>query len=139
MEESFVQTSTSAFKQALTTSVKQFKSAAPSSRTPHLEHTAYPGSRSFREDLDGTIALIKDRYNWESLYTRELAGYLLNRFSIQFLSGDDFVKRLDEALVRENADLLGEKLFCRVMEEHFAATCRAVFKNLMKSRVPKRS
>jgi hypothetical protein len=139
MEESFVETGTAAFKQVLTASVKQFKSAARPGRTPHLEYTAYPGSRSFREDLDGTIALIKERYNWESLYTRELAGYLLNRFSIQFLTGDDFIKRLDEALVRENADLLGEKLFCRTMEEHFAATCRAVFKNLMKSRIPKRS
>jgi len=139
MEESFVETSTSAFKQVLTTCVEQFKSAAPSRRTPHLKYTAYPGSRPFREDLDGTIALIRERYNWESLYTRELAAYLLNRFSIQFLTGGDFIKRLDEALVRENADLLGEKLFCRAMEEHFAATCRAVFKNLMKSRVPKRS
>jgi hypothetical protein len=139
MEESFVETSTSAFKQVLTTSVQQFKSAARSRRTPHPEYTAHPGSRSFREDPDGTIALMRERYNWESLYTRELACYLLHRFSIPFLSGDDFVKRLDEALVRENVDLLGEKLFCRAMEEHFAATCKAVFKNLMQSRVPTRS
>lgn len=139
MEESFVETSTSAFKQVLTTSVQQFKSDTRSSRTPHPASTAYSDSRPFREDPDGTIALIRERYNWESLYTRELAAHLLNRFSIQFLSGDDFVKRLDEALVRENADLLGEQLFCRSMEEHFAAACRAVFKNLMQSRVPRRS
>ncbi len=139
MEESFVETSTSAFKRVLTTCVEQFKSAARSSRTPHPEYAAHPGGRSLREDPDGTIALIRARYNWESLYTRELAAHLLNRFSIQFLSGDDFVKRLDEALVRENADRLGEKLFCRAMEEHFAAACRAVFKNLMQSRIPRRS
>ncbi len=139
MEESFVQSSASAFKQVLSACVEQFKSAAVSSRAPHLEYTACPGSRPFREDHDGAIAFIKERYTWDSLHTRELAGYLLNRFSIQFLTGNTFIKKIDEVLVRENADRLGEKLFCRAMEEHFTATCRAVFKNLMQSRVPRRS
>jgi hypothetical protein len=135
MEESFVKTSTAAFEQLLAACRSQFKSATVSSRAPHVESTAYAGSNSFREDVEGKIALIKERYRWDSLHTRDLAGCLLNRFSIQFLTGDDFIKKLDEMLAREQAEMLGEQLFCRAMKEHFAATCGAVFKNLMQSRM----
>jgi hypothetical protein len=134
MEESFVATSTSAFEQLLDACMGQFKSAAVSGRAPHAEYTAYPGSSSFRDDVDGKIAFIKERYNWDTLHTRDQAGYLLHRFSIQFLTGDDFIQRLDETLRQEKADTLGETLFCRAMKEHFAATCRTVFSNLMGSR-----
>ena len=136
MEESFVHTSASAFEQALTACIGQFKSAALSGRAPQPDCAAYPGGGSSRLDPDGTIALIKERYQWESLYTRELAGYLLNRFSIQFLTGNEFIKKLDDVLARENTDRLGETLFCRAMQEHFVATCGRVFKNLMQSRPP---
>jgi len=133
MEESFVKTSESAFDHLLQACIQQFKAATVPTQVPHLEYTAYPGSIASREDVDGKIAFIKERYNWDSLHTRDLAGCLLNRFSIQFLTGDDFIKRLDEKLTQEKSDTLGEKLFCRAMKEHFAATCKTVFRNLMKS------
>lgn len=135
MEKSFVRTSESAFDHLLNACIQQFKEASVPGPSPQLVPAACPGGNPSREDVDGEIAFIQERYNWDTLHTRDLAGYLLRRFSIQFLTGDDFTQRLDETLEQETTDTLGEELFCRAMKEHFAATCSAVFRSLMKSHV----
>lgn len=135
MEKSFVMTSASAFDRLLNACIQQFKEGSGSS--PRLAPGAPPGNNPSREDVDAAIALIQEHYHWDASHTRDLAGYLLRRFSIQFLTGDDFTQRLEEAMEQETTDILGEVLFCRVMKEHFAATCRTVFRNLMQSHIQK--
>jgi len=133
MEESFVKTAEAAFDRLLKGQIGQFKAAPSPGANRHMDYASYPGRDSPREDVEGKIAFIKERYTWETDQTRELAGYLLTRFSLQFLTGDTFIKKLDERLAHEKTDTLSEPILCRAMQECFTATSRTVFNNLRKT------
>jgi hypothetical protein len=136
MEESFMESGTSAFTRLLKARIQQFKAAAVPGRESHPEYAAYPAGVSYSEDMEEKTAFIQERYTWDTVRTRHLAGYLMNRFSIQFLNGDEFIKKLDSLLEGAKTDTLTEEMFCRAMEDHFAALCRLVFRNLMKHNIP---
>jgi len=136
MEESFIKSGTSAFTRLLKARIQQFKAAAVPGRESHPEYAAYPAGVSYSEDMEEKTAFIQERYTWDTVRTRHLAGYLMNRFSIQFLNGDEFIKKLDSLLEGAKTDTLTEEMFCRAMEDHFAALCRLVFRNLMKHNIP---
>ena len=136
MEESFMESGTSAFTRLLKARIQQFKAAAVPGRESHPEYAAYPAGVSYSEDMEEKTAFIQERYTWDTVRTRHLAGYLMNRFSIQFLNGDEFIKKLDSLLEGAKTDTLTEEMLCRAMEDHFAALCRLVFRNLMKHNIP---
>jgi len=133
MEESFAKTTESAFDHLLKGQIEQFKAVPSQDKNRPMDYAVYHGRNSPREDVEGKIAIIKERYTWETGQTRELAGYLLTRFSLQFLTGDTFIKKLDEKLGQEKTGILSEALLCRVMQEYFTATSRTVFNNLRKT------
>lgn len=135
MEESFVKAAASAFDRLLKTEIEQFKTAPAREEHQCTDQASYPNWHFPREAVREKIAFIKEHYPWETAQTRELAGYLLNRFSLQFLTGDEFIKQLDEKRVQGKAGTLSEELLCRVMQEHFTATSRTVFQNLVKINV----
>ena len=132
MKESFVATTTSSFDDLLKASVKQFKEGV--SQNQNLYKTAVVGHGTSLFQAKGTekIHFIKEHYRWENTDTLKLACHLLSTFSIQFLSHDGLIRRLDNKLIETKKSTVDETLLCQVMKESFSASTETIFANLLK-------
>ena len=133
MEESFVTMTTASFDKLLKGSVKQFKEGVSLNHPPNKSAVVQQNTGPFQATSAEKISFIKEHYEWENDDTLELACHLLNRFYIHFLTGDDFIKRLDTILKEVNKSKVDESLLCQAMKDCFSATTTTVFTNLLKT------
>jgi hypothetical protein len=131
MKESFVTTTTSSFDNLLKESVKQFKEGVP--ENPHLYYSAVFGKESSPLQAKGAekMTFLKEQYRWENTEALELACHLLSTFSIQFLSHDGLIRRLDNKLLEKENSTVNETLLCQVMNESFTEATETIFTNLL--------
>jgi hypothetical protein len=133
MKESFVTTTTSSFDKLLKEFVKQFKAGVSQNRNLYKPVVAGQGTASLHAKGIEKMTFIQENYRWESTDTLELACHLLSTFSIQFLSHDGLIRKLDKKLIETNKSTVDEVLFCQVLKECFSASTETIFTNLLKS------
>jgi hypothetical protein len=137
MKESFVATTTSSFENLLKESVKQFKEETSQNHNLYKPGVANQNSAFLRAKGAEKMTFIKEHFRWESTEALELACHLLNRFSIQFLSKDGLIQRLENKLAETKRTTIDEKLLCQVMKEFFSASTETIFTYLLSTHVQK--
>jgi hypothetical protein len=135
IKDSFVTTTTSAFDNLLQATVQQFKDDISQNRGQNEAVLVQQNPFNRQGPRAEKLTFIREHYRWENSSTLELACYLLSKFSIQFLSGNEFIKGLDNKLVQAKKDTVDENLLCQVMRESFSAATETVFTNLVKTHV----
>ena len=135
MKESFVTTTTSSFENLLKESVEQFKERVSENQNLNKPAVVVYETTSFQAKNAEKMTFIKEHYRWESTEALELACHLLNRFSIQFLSKDGLIKRLENKLAETKRTTIDEKLLCQIMKEFFSASTETIFTYLLNTHV----
>jgi hypothetical protein len=131
MKKSFVTTTTSSFEDLLKKSVKQFKEGMSENKNLNNPAVIAHATTPFQEKSAEKMTFIKEHYRWESTGTLELASHLLSTFSIQFLSHDGLIQKLDNKLIETEKSIVDETLLCQVMKESFTESTEAIFNNLL--------
>jgi hypothetical protein len=135
MKESFVTTTTSSFDNLLKESVKRFKEGVPENRNLYCPGVFEKESGLLQAKGAEKMTFIKEQYRWENAEALELACHLLTTFSIQFLSHDGLIRRLDNKLIETKQSTVDETLLCQVMKESFTESTETIFTNLLKMHV----
>ena len=135
IKDSFVTTTTSAFDNLLQATVQQFKDDILQHRSQKEAVLIQQNAFTIQAARAEKLTFIREHYKWENSATLELACYLLSKFSIQFLSSNEFIKALDNKLVHAQKDTVDENLLCQVMRESFSAATETVFTNLVRTHV----
>ncbi len=135
IKESFVTTTTSSFNNLLQATVQQFKEDI--SQNQGQDEAVLDQQHHFHMQAASAekLTFIREHYRWENNETLALACHLLSRFSIQFLSSTEFIRRLDNKLVQAQKTAVDENLLCQVMRESFSAATETVLTSLVKTHV----
>ena len=131
MKESFVTTTTSSFENLLKESVEQFKERVSENQNLNKPAVVVHETTSFQAKNAEKMTFIKEHYRWESTEALELACHLLSTFSIQFLSHDGLIRKLDNKLIKTKKSTVDETLLCQVMKESFSESTEKIFTNLL--------
>ena len=107
IKESFVTTTTSTFDNLLQATVQQFKEDISQNRGQNEAVLIQQNPFQMQAASAEKLTFIREHYRWENSATLELACHLLSRFSIQFLSSNEFIRRLDNKLVQAKKDYCG--------------------------------
>ncbi len=137
IKDSFVTTTTSTFDNLLQATVQQFKDDISQNRGQNEAVLIQQNPFTIQAARAKKLTFIREHYRWENSSTLELACYLLSKFSIQFLSSNEFIKSLDNKLVQAKKDTVDENFLCQVMRESFSAATETVFTNLVRTHVQK--
>jgi hypothetical protein len=135
IKKSFVTTTTSSFDDLLKATVQQFKEDISQNRDQYEVALVQQNPFQMQTSSAEKLTFIREHYRWENNLTLELACHLLSKFSIQFLSSNEFIRRLDNKLVQAKKSTVDENLLCQVMRESFKASTETVFTNLVKIHV----
>jgi hypothetical protein len=131
MKQSFVTTTASSFNRLLKESVKQFKGKVSENQNLYKHAVVKHGAASLQTKGAEKMSYIKEHYQWESTKALELACHLLSTFSIQFLSHDGLIQKLDNKLIETKNSTVDEALLCQAMSESFTESTEAIFTNLL--------
>ena len=135
IKDSFVITTTSSFDNLLQATVQQFKDKISQNRDQIEAVLIQQNLVTIQGARAEKLTFIREQYRWENRATLKLACYLLSRFSIQFLSSNEFIKNLDSKLAQAQKATVDENLLCQVMRESFSAATETVFTNLVRTHV----
>ncbi len=131
MKESFVTTTTSSFDNLLKKSVKQFKEGVSKNQNRYTPAVFEKGVSPLQAKGAEKMAFIKEHYRWKNTQAFELACHLLSTFSIQFLSHDGLIRRLNNKLFETKKSTVDETLLCQAMKECFTESTETIFTNLL--------
>lgn len=132
IEESLLITTIANFTSLTKKYAHQFKEGRSSNKENYETEMVGLNNIKLPDEYTKKIGFIKERYEWESKETQELTCYLLKRFPIQLLRGDDFIKILDQKIEERNKERINELMLHQVMEESLLTKTIPAYNNIIR-------